>query len=109
MISDILIMIIIISNVIFNVTNFCIIVIFIDLISNIRYFIFNSSISSSNSYVNILGILSLTSFILEFRAAVAAKLVMLGISPLTSFILAVRVLALVDKLVIIRHHVHLFQ
>ena len=101
-------MIIIISNVIFNVTNFCIIVIFIDLISNIRYFIFNSSISSSNSYVNILGILSLISFILEFRAAVAAKLVMLGISPLTSFILAVRV-ALVDKLVIIRHHVHLFQ
>ena len=39
----------------------------------------------------ILGILSLTSFILALRVVVVAKLVILGISPLTSFILALRV------------------
>ena len=35
----------------------------------------------------LLGILPLTSFILELRKALAVKLVILGISPLTSFIL----------------------
>ena len=48
----------------------------------------------------ILGILSLTSFILALRAAVLAKLVILGISPTTSFILALRVV-LVVKFVIL--------
>ena len=46
-----------------------------------------------------LGILSLTSFILATRAAVVAKLVILGITPLSSFTLALRVV-LVTKLVI---------
>ena len=47
----------------------------------------------------ILGISTLTSFILGSRAAVVAKLVMLGISFLTSFTLALRQV-LVAKLVI---------
>ena len=47
----------------------------------------------------LLGISSLTSFILELREAWVAKLVMLGISPLTLFILAL-IEALVVKLVI---------
>ena len=44
-----------------------------------------------------LGILSLTAFILALRAEVVPKLVILGISPLTSFILALRAV-LVAKL-----------
>ena len=46
-----------------------------------------------------LGILPLTSYILELREEVAVKLVILAISPLTSFILALRVV-LIAKLVI---------
>ena len=46
----------------------------------------------------ILGILSLSSFILALREAVVAKIVILGIPDLTSFILELRVL-LVTKLV----------
>ena len=46
----------------------------------------------------ILGILSLTSFILALMAVVVAKLVILGISPLTSSILELRVV-LVPKFV----------
>ena len=47
----------------------------------------------------ILGILSLSSFILALRAAVVVKLVILSISSLTSFSLALRAV-LVAKLVI---------
>ena len=68
---------IMISNFLFNFTNFCVIVFFLTKLPR-------------------LGILLST----EVRAVAVAKLVILGVSPLTSFILALRE-ALVAKLVIL--------
>ena len=79
--SNLFFMTMISSNFIFNFTNFCVTVSFIDKITNIRYFVFNS-------------------FILAVRTLVVAKLVILGIMPLTWFILALWVV-LVAKLVIL--------
>ena len=84
---------IMISNVIFNFTNFCVTVSFFIklLISAVR--------AVTVPKLVILGISPLTSFILALRATVLAKLAMVGISHLTSYILALRVV-LVAKLVI---------
>ena len=45
----------------------------------------------------ILGISSLTSFILGLRESAVAKLVILSFSPLTSFILALRVVLVITQ------------
>ena len=76
------------SNFVFNFISF------FDKITNIRYFIFNSS------KLVILGILFLILFILALRAAVVAKLVIPGVLFLTFFILALRI-KLVAKVVCI--------
>ena len=75
---------IMISNFLFNFINFLGIVSFFWLITNIIYFIFNSSKNCSSSYV----ISPLTSFLLALRVVLVAKLVILSILSLKRFILA---------------------
>ena len=78
----------VISNFVFNFTNFCIIVSFSDKLLTVRISFSTAVKAVVVAKLVILGLL-LTSFILALRAVVVAKSVILGISFLTSFILAV--------------------
>ena len=82
-----------ISNFIFNFTNFCVIVSFFDKITNIRCFLFNSSISTDNCQVSNIRYFAFNLIILALRIVAIAKLVILSISFLTSFILALRIVS----------------
>ena len=83
-------MIIISSNFIFNVTNFCVTVTFLTKLLTLGILFSTAAKAVLVTQLVILSILFLISFILASRALVAAKLVILGISFLTSFILALR-------------------
>ena len=96
------VMIMISSNFIFSLTNFCVIVSFLTklLILGILFSIaVRAAVVDKFRYVLILDISPLTSFFLGLREVLVAKLVILVISRLISFILALREL-LVAQLVI---------
>ena len=90
-------MIMISSN--FNFTNFCVIVSSLTKLLKLGILLSTTVRTIIVAKLVILGILSLSSFILALREAVVAKIVILGIPDLTSFILELRIL-LVTKLVI---------
>ena len=90
---------IMISNFLFNFTNFCVIVSVLTKWLTLGILFSTAVRAVVVAKLVILGILPLTSFILALRASVVAKLVILDVSPLTLFILALRVV-LVAKLVI---------
>ena len=85
-------MIMISSNFIFNVINFCVLVSFLTKLLTLGILISKAlrTVVVVAKLV-ILGILFLTSFILTLRAAVVAQLVLSGIFFLASFVLALQV------------------
>ena len=93
-------MIMISSNFIFNVINFCVLVSFLTKLLTLGLLISKAlrTVVVVAKLV-ILGILFLTSFILTLRAAVVAQLVLSGIFFLASFVLALQVV-LTAKVVI---------
>ena len=93
-------MIMISSNFIFNVINFCVLVSFLTKLLTLGILISKAlrTVVVVAKLV-ILGILFLTSFILTLRAAVVAQLVLSGIFFLASFVLALQVV-LTAKVVI---------
>ena len=93
-------MIMISSNFIFNVINFCVLVSFLTKLLTLGLLISKAlrTVVVVAKLV-ILGILFLTSFILTLRAAVVAQLVLSGIFFLASFVLALQVV-LAAKVVI---------
>ena len=93
-------MIMISSNFIFNVINFCVLVSFLTKLLTLGILISKAlrTVVVVAKLV-ILGILFLTSFILTLRAAVVAQLVLSGIFFLASFVLALQVV-LAAKVVI---------
>ena len=96
--SNVFIMIII-SNFLFNFTNFWVIVIFLTKLLTLGILLSTGLRAVVLAKSVILGVLPLTSFILALRVAVVAKLLILIVSPLTSSISALGVV-LVAKLVI---------
>ena len=93
-------MIMISSNFIFNVINFCVLVSFLTKLLTLGILISKALRTVVVvAKIVILGILFLTSFILTLRAAVVAQLVLSGIFFLASFVLALQVV-LAAKVVI---------
>ena len=93
-------MIMISSNFIFNVINFCVLVSFLTKLLTLGILISKALRTVVVvAKIVILGILFLTSFILTLRAAVVAQLVLSGIFFLASFVLALQVV-LTAKVVI---------
>ena len=90
---------IMISNFLFNFTNFCVIVSFLTKLLTLGILFSTKERAVVVTQLVILGTLLSTSFILALRAAVVAKLLILRISPLTSFMIVLRVV-LAAKLVI---------
>ena len=89
-----------ISNYLFNITDFCVIVIFFTKLLTLGILFSTAVRGLVLAKLVILGILPLTSFFLALIAEVVTKIVIVGVSPLTSFILALRV-EVVTKLVIV--------
>ena len=93
---------IMISNFLFNFTNFCVIASFFLTKLPTLGILFSTAVRAVVVVVAklvIIGISPLTSFVLALREALVGKLVILGISPLTSFFIVLRE-KLVAKLVI---------
>ena len=89
-------MIMISSDFLFNLTNFCVIVSFFTKLVTLGILFSTAVRAVLVATLVILGILFLILFVLALREVVIAKLAMLGISFLTSFILALRVVLVAE-------------